>query len=100
MYAVIPVTIVLANFSIQVNPRVYNVEVITYCLLTEYAAGRCVANGDEAINSLYLSNAIYLSSWKNRKVALPVSGSRYELMFEKQFEKELEKKINKAIRRK
>ena len=69
-------------------------------LLTEYAAGRCVANGDEAINSLYLSNAIYLSSWKNRKVALPVSGSRYELMFEKQFEKELEKKINKAIRRK
>ena len=69
-------------------------------ILTEYAAGRCVANGDEAINSLYLSNAIYLSSWKNRKVALPVSGSRYELMFEKQFEKELEKKINKAIRRK
>lgn len=69
-------------------------------LLTEYAAGRCVANGDEAINSLYLSNAIYLSSWKNRKVALPVSGSRYELMFEKQFEKELEKKINKTIRRK
>ena len=67
-------------------------------LLTEYAAGRCVANGDEAINSLYLSNAIYLSSWKNRKVALPVSGSRYELMFEKQFEKELEKAVKELER--
>ena len=38
MYAVIPVTyLILTIYSIQVNPRNYKLEVITYCLRDRFA---------------------------------------------------------------
>lgn len=61
-------------------------------VLEGFAKGEFVAEGDEAINSLYISNAIYLSSWKNRKVLIPEPGSDYELEFEKEFEAALAEK--------
>lgn len=55
-----------------------------------------VAEGKEAIDSLYLSNAVYLSSWTGRKVTVPVTGTEYEKQFEREFEIGLERKIKKA----
>ncbi len=52
-----------------------------------------VAWGSEGRNSLYLSNAIYLSSWQRRMVELPVAGSEGELQFEQAFERCLQQKI-------
>lgn len=51
-----------------------------------------VAPGEEAGNSLRLSNAIYLSSWQGRMVELPLSGTAKEREFEAAFEECLEKK--------
>lgn len=61
-------------------------------LLQSFANSVLIADGYEAMDSLYLSNAIYLSSWEQRKVDLPKAGSEYEKEFESAFEKGLEKK--------
>lgn len=52
-----------------------------------------VAWGEEGIYSLYLSNAIYLSSWQHRMIELPKPGSSEELQFEKAFEEGLRERI-------
>lgn len=62
-------------------------------VLMGFADGKLVAGGDEAIYSLYLSNAIYLSSWERRMVEIPASGSTEELQFEKDYEKWLDIKV-------
>lgn len=51
-----------------------------------------IAPGEEAINSLYLSNAMYLSSWQKRMVCLPAPGTEAEKLFEAAFESELERR--------
>ena len=51
-----------------------------------------MAEGCEAINSLYITNAIYLSSWEQRKVQIPEPGTDYELEFEREFEEKLKRK--------
>jgi predicted dehydrogenase len=62
-------------------------------VLEAFAQGRMIAAGDEAISSLYISNAAYLSSWQNhRKVDIPSRASEYELEFEREFERELGKR--------
>ena len=63
-------------------------------LLKEFNEGKLVAEGAEAIKSLYITNAIYLSSWENRRVELPEPGSADELEFEKRFESWLARKSN------
>ncbi len=55
--------------------------------------GDPVAWGEEGRYSLYLSNAIYLSSWNRETVELPVPGSEEELRFEEAFEQGLKRKI-------
>lgn len=50
-----------------------------------------LASGEEGSKSLYLSNAMYLSSWIGKKITLPHNKSEEEL-FEKQFEEILERK--------
>lgn len=62
-------------------------------VLERFARGEMVAKGEEAINSLYISNAVYLSSWTGRKVDIPVPGTEYERQFEREFERELEKRM-------
>lgn len=62
-------------------------------VLEKFARGEMVAKGEEAINSLYVSNAVYLSSWTGRKVAIPTPGTEYERQFEREFESGLEKKL-------
>ncbi len=37
-----------------------------------------IANGEEGINSLTLSNAAYLSTWENRKIELPLDEALFE----------------------
>lgn len=61
-------------------------------MLNAFAKGELIAAGDEAINSMYVTNAIYLSSWEQKKIHIPESGSEEELEFEKAFEGWLEKK--------
>lgn len=51
-----------------------------------------LAGGEEGIKSLYLSNAMYLSSWQKRMVELPREGSVYEREFEEAFEEALREK--------
>ena len=53
-----------------------------------------IAPGNEAINSLYLSNAIYLSSWQHKMIELPKSETMQEQAFEQAFETLLNKKAN------
>ena len=62
-------------------------------ILEGFASGEYIIGGDEAFNSLYLSNAVYLSSWEDRKVRIPEMGSEYEKEFEKRFEEGLQAKI-------
>lgn len=64
-------------------------------VLNAFAKGEPLVEGLEAINSLYISNAVYLSSWENRRVEIPTPGSAYELEFEKEFENNLNKLIGK-----
>lgn len=51
-----------------------------------------IASGKEAINSLYLSNAIYLSSWKHKMIEIPKYNTIQEQAFENEFEKFLNEK--------
>ena len=62
-------------------------------LLKSFAKGQSIAEGAEAINSLYMSNAIYLSSWERKMIEIPTPGSPEELQFEKDYEAWLERKI-------
>lgn len=48
-----------------------------------------IAPGGEAIKSLYLSNAMYLSSWQKRMVCIPAPDTEAEKQFEAEFEAEL-----------
>jgi len=61
-------------------------------MLESFAKGEIIATGRDAMNSLYISNAIYLSSWKGERVTIPEYGSSDEIAFEKMFEEELSKK--------
>ena len=61
-------------------------------LLNVFESGKLVADGSEAINSLYITNAIYLSSWEQKKIQIPQAGSDEEIEFEKSFECWLNKK--------
>lgn len=61
-------------------------------VLTDFAQGHLVAGGEEAIYSLHLSNAIYLSSWEHRMVEIPVPGSAEEAEFERKYEEWLARK--------
>jgi hypothetical protein len=51
-----------------------------------------IVPGSEGRKSLLLSNAIYLSSWEEKMIDIPETGSKEELEFEKRFEDELRKK--------
>lgn len=62
-------------------------------VLEKFARGEIIAKGEEAINSLYVSNAVYLSSWTGRQITIPISGTEYERQFEQEFENELRKKV-------
>jgi predicted dehydrogenase len=67
-------------------------------VLEAFVQGKMIAAGDEAIDSLYISNAAYLSSWENhRKVNIPTRGSEYELEFEKAFEEELNLRSHRPL---
>ena len=61
-------------------------------VLESFAGGNPMVEGCEAINSLYITNAIYLSSWEQRKVQIPEPGTDYELEFEREFEEKLKRK--------
>ncbi len=54
--------------------------------------GDCIVSGMEGRKSLVISNAVYLSSWEKRMVAIPQAGTQEELVFEQLFEKWLSKK--------
>lgn len=61
-------------------------------LLNAFSEGNIIADGNEALNSMYFTNAIYLSSWEQKKINIPKSGTDEELDFEKTFENWLNKK--------
>lgn len=75
-----PYQIVLQNFADVLNEK-------EVCLL---------ADGREGKNSLFLSNAIYLSSWEKRMVEIPMSGGKEEQKFAERFEVNLEKIIKES----
>lgn len=90
------------NLFLKPNAKWHDIECIEAPnayeeVLSDFARGIMTASGDEAINSLYLSNAVYLSSWERRMVDIPESGSVYEQEFEKDYEAWLEKKSSPKI---
>ncbi|MCR5349907.1 MAG: Gfo/Idh/MocA family oxidoreductase [Acholeplasmatales bacterium] len=62
-------------------------------VLKEFGKGKVVATGSDSLMSLYLSNAMYLSSWKKKIINIYDIGSKEELEFEKEFAEEMKKKI-------
>lgn len=58
--------------------------------------GKSIASGSEGRNSLLLSNSIYLSSWEDKVIELPIINSKSELEFEKIFENRLHDKCNNS----
>ncbi len=77
------------DIEVEASDKAYNK------VLESFARGEMVAAGEEAINSLYISNAIYLSSWEHRRVKIPKSGTAYEKQFEQEFEMGLSRKLAK-----
>lgn len=55
-------------------------------VLSAFGEGKTIADGTEALNNMYLVNAIYLSSWENKKIKIPERNSIGESEFEKDFE--------------
>jgi predicted dehydrogenase len=47
-----------------------------------------IADGMAGINTLQLTNAAYLSAWKDRSVALPIDGSEYDELLQERVLKE------------
>ena len=64
-------------------------------VLQEFARGNMTASGKEAVYSLLLSNAIYLSSWEKQMVEITKPDTEEERRFEQKFEKYLEEKVRK-----
>ena len=64
-----------------------------YEILKSFSDGIIAATGEDSLNSLYLSNAMYLSSWKKKIVELHNIDSKDELDFEAEFEEEMKKHI-------
>lgn len=62
-------------------------------VLLKFANNELVAEGNESLMSLYLSNAMYLSSWKSKNIKIYPIGSKEELDFEFEFGCEMEKRI-------
>jgi hypothetical protein len=54
--------------------------------------GNLIAQGAEGRNSLMISNAAYLSSWKHCTVSIPKQNTPEEEQFEKEFETLLREK--------
>lgn len=75
------------DIETEASERAYNI------VLEKFANGETVAAGSEARNSLYISNAVYLSSWEKRSVNIPKAGTAYEKQFENEFENALDKKL-------
>lgn len=61
-------------------------------MLSAFADEKVIADGYSGLYNLYLTNAIYLSSWEGSRVSIPEAGSENELLFERQFESWLSKK--------
>ncbi len=64
-----------------------------YELIKSFSEGEIIASGEDSLMSLYLSNAMYLSSWKKKIIELYDINSKEELEFEKEFEEEMKKHI-------
>ena len=64
-----------------------------YEILKSFSDGIIAASGEDSLMSLYLSNAMYLSSWKKKIVHFHEIGSKEELEFEAEFEEEMKKHI-------
>ena len=79
------------DIEVEASDKAYNK------VLESFARGEMVAAGEEAINSLYISNAIYLSSWEHRRVKIPKLGTAYEKQFEQEFEMGLSRKLAKEL---
>lgn len=62
-------------------------------VLSDFCNGKVIADGAEALEDMYLVNAIYLSSWENKKVYIPKRNSVSEADFENLFESWLDKKM-------
>ncbi len=62
-------------------------------VLARFSNGEIVASGEDSLMSLYLSNAMYLSSWKNKMINIYEIGSKEEFDFEFEFECEMNKRI-------
>jgi len=64
-----------------------------YELIKLFNEGNVVASGEDSLMSLYLSNAMYLSSWKGKDIELYEINSKEELEFENEFEEEMKKHV-------
>ena len=66
-----------------------HLEIYDEKVIESFAGRNPMAEGCEAINSLYITNAIYLSSWEQRKVQISEPVTDYELEFEREFKEKL-----------
>ncbi len=83
------------NFKQDLNIEKYEFEKndAYYEVIKEFNDGNLVASGEDSLMSLYLSNAMYLSSWKNKDIFIYDINSKEELEFENEFELEMKKHI-------
>lgn len=77
------------DIEVEPSDKAYNK------VLEAFARGEMIARGEEAIGSLYVTNAVYLSSWEHCSVDIPTPGTEYERQFEQAFEEGLGKKIHR-----
>ena len=83
------------NFKqdLKIEEYVFEKNDAYYEVIKLFSEGNVIASVDEAIMSLYLSNAMYLSSWKKKIIEIYDINSKEELEFEKEFEEEMKKHL-------
>lgn len=59
-------------------------------LLENFARGNLIADGQDGLDNLLISNAIYLSSWESKKIVIPKNAAEEMLAFERAFESNFE----------
>lgn len=66
-------------------------------LLSAFQRGEPVADGEDGWRNLLLCNAIYASSWQQKKISIPEPGTDKELTFEQLFKTLFEHHITKKM---
>lgn len=75
------------EIPVQANPEVYQTILQNFCDHLRRGVP-LIADGEDGLRTVELTNAAYVSAWQERKVRLPVDPAVYEELLQKRMEEE------------